>query len=684
VLESADEVIQIGPLVLAKNPVYGSQENVLFQGQNEAPRWYLKSRRIIEDKMGAKATSDQLLGMLRKNGVSEEELYWSGLEELLGSKDFVTKQEALAAIDNGIKVEEVTLGKQPKQYSSINRQQLIDAYIDEIGYDPEEGDPESISTEDIRAALEENASESEDSEMPKYSKYTLPGGGNYKELLLTIPIKTEMRPVVKPSDLVEARQDIYGDKRWHLVSATGNWQDEAYDTKEEAEANLTKPSMQAFVAEGSIYSSSHWDENNVIAHLRFNERTDADGKRVMFIEEIQSDWHQEGRKEGYKNKENTAPEATQEQRDKLSQELKEWTESQGIPFRSADEIIPRNQEQADWLKDWIERWDETEMGGFPVPDAPFKKSWPMLAMKRAIQYAAENGFDRIAWANGKQQANRYKLSSEVDSVDWKKSKGDKVVTIDTKKGMQFVLTLDSDGNVYDSLGEARGEAFEGKHISEIVGEAVATEIMRDTNGNLSGDGLDIGGSGMKAFYDKILPNETNKLIKKFGARVETLDVLVEDLVTYDQVQAAERRRDFAEAERLSEIFERQELGRGDESVRGSSSASKQSGFDITPEMRKSAIQNGQSLFQKKQQQGNVKGWTKFISATRAIIGATKEADISTVIHEFAHSCQRFISMRYEAASEKHGYNNNPFEVEARKIAKENRTACLNHLQKVFG
>lgn len=58
--------------------------------------------------------------------------------------------------------------------------------------------------------------------------------------------------------------------------------------------------------------------------------------------------------------------------------------------------------------------------------------------------------------------------------------------------------------------------------------------------------------------------------------------------------------------------------------------------------------------------------------------------IDTAIHEFTHSCQRFISVRYYAASEKHGYNNNPFEVEARKIARENRTACLKHLQKVFG
>ena len=41
-------------------------------------------------------------------------------------------------------------------------------------------------------------------------------------------------------------------------------------------------------------------DDNRLAWLRFNERTDADGKRVLFIEEIQSDWHQAGRDKGYK------------------------------------------------------------------------------------------------------------------------------------------------------------------------------------------------------------------------------------------------------------------------------------------------------------------------------------------------------------------------------------------------
>ena len=36
--------------------------------------------------------------------------------------------------------------------------------------------------------------------------------------------------------------------------------------------------------------------------MRVNDRVDADGKKMLLIEEIQSDWHQAGREKGYQNK----------------------------------------------------------------------------------------------------------------------------------------------------------------------------------------------------------------------------------------------------------------------------------------------------------------------------------------------------------------------------------------------
>jgi N12 class adenine-specific DNA methylase len=52
-----------------------------------------------------------------------------------------------------------------------------------------------------------------------------------------------------------------------------------------------------------------------------------------------------------------------------------------------------------------------------------------------------------------------------------------------------------------------------------------------------------------------------------------------------------------------------------------------------------------ALFQNQEQAGNVKGWTTFISATRAIIGATNKADFSTFIHEIFHPMRRFLLIR---------------------------------------
>ena len=50
---------------------------------------------------------------------------------------------------------------------------------------------------------------------------------------------------------------------------------------------------------GIGYESVHWDEQDVLIHFRLNDRTDSEGNKVLFVEEIQSDVAQEGRKKGF-------------------------------------------------------------------------------------------------------------------------------------------------------------------------------------------------------------------------------------------------------------------------------------------------------------------------------------------------------------------------------------------------
>jgi uncharacterized protein YidB (DUF937 family) len=48
---------------------------------------------------------------------------------------------------------------------------------------------------------------------------------------------------------------------------------------------------------GEEYSSNHWSEKNVLAHVRLNEKTLPDGRRVLIVNEVQSDISQDLKKE---------------------------------------------------------------------------------------------------------------------------------------------------------------------------------------------------------------------------------------------------------------------------------------------------------------------------------------------------------------------------------------------------
>ena len=150
-----------------------------------------------------------------------------------------------------------------------------------------------------------------------------------------------------------------------------------------------------------------------------NDRTDADGNKVLFIEEIQSDWHQEGRKEGYKS-----PDA-----DAIAKEFREYSkelaEKYGLNPRHNLAMYKNIKGMTDAeVNKWLElqkRYLETDIGLTKgVPNAPFAKTWHEFVLKRMLRYAAENGYDTVAWTTGEQQANRYHLSKYVSKVRYAK------------------------------------------------------------------------------------------------------------------------------------------------------------------------------------------------------------------------------------------------------------------------
>jgi hypothetical protein len=147
-----------------------------------------------------------------------------------------------------------------------------------------------------------------------------------------------------------------------------------------------------------------------------------------------------------------------------------------------------------------------------------------LALKRLTKYAADNGYERIGLTTGKQQAGRYALSNEVDEINvigrtnMATGEKSKSVALDMKSGQSLRIGVNNDG-IVDNVSDESIKNFMGKNLSEVVGKDIAKEIMLNNKKTISGEGLDIGGEGMKKYYDEIYPKFLDKYGKKYGASV---------------------------------------------------------------------------------------------------------------------------------------------------------------------
>ena len=492
----------------------------------EPQQWYYSQmQETIENKLPGSGTPQSyrqtIESWANKGEFKTEELQWSGLLDdptsPLQQKGKITKQEVVDWLEaNNVRVETVTKGEsladvglwwndegganEEKPYAELTEQEqreAISRYQDEVGQYEE--DATKFSGPDLN----------------------LPGGTNYREVLLTLPVKVDEGRIAGAKDRLERLRQK---KRNLILPYYPNLPPGAYDISLEQhetlpvrvkqdigniEADIATEVDIAYgrgdaEARAGQFTAGHFDEPNVLVHLRLNDRVDADGKKVLFIEEVQSDWHQAGRREGYAETEKKQAIIDKIKRDYgITKAADEWSvdylEKNGVPFAVAN----------DWFVDVMKMPT--------IPDAPFKKTWSLLAMKKAIRIAAEEGYDSIAWTTGEQQASRYDLSQQIDRIEHGKARNSKGEVVEGK----YVF------EVYDSNGiiVINERAAGLKYIEDTVGKEVAAKI-RDGEGKASGamtilSGLDlkVGGEGMKAFYDKMLPAAVNKYVKKWGGRV---------------------------------------------------------------------------------------------------------------------------------------------------------------------
>ena len=488
--------------------------------------------------------------LLKAENVKKDELQWMGVDDFLKEKPNVTKQEVQDFIaNNRVDVQEVQLGSKgenPYPYSTADEwQSAINRAERARNFD---------EAERLTSAWE--AYEGLGSQT-KYQKYTLPGGENYREILMTLPQK----PQPLPEGFNVDAYSVNGVTKYGVYDASGQRYGSGA-TKDEALQRFSE------MHQDKPYKSSHFDEPNILAHIRVNDRVDADGKKMLLIEEIQSDWHQAGRERGYKTGKERDPAQvekeltiTTQKRSRLIDEAAALPDSEMTKFKAMNEEIKKLGEQATKLdEEWTNLLNKPE----GVPDAPFKDTWYQLALKRVLKHAADNGYERVGLTTGKQQAERFDLSKQVDELLYKKNEDG-----------TYQLSAQAGGR-----GNMMGEAIPENKLSDYVGKEVASKIAdsagkdinlgpnnrpKDMWKSLSDVDLQVGGEGMKKYYDEIYPKFLDKYGKKWNARVG------ETQITTDYARDASG----IPAQRPSK-----------ESIRY---------IDITPEM-KGAISKGQPLF----------------------------------------------------------------------------------------
>ena len=304
------------------------------------------------------------------------------------------------------------------------------------------------------------------------------------------------------------------------------------------EIALTVPTIESW-NEGDEIHFGDADEGRAVCWVRFGdtENTLVDGRdtyaKVLVIDEIQSKRHQEGREKGYEERIerpglHIGEYVPASQNSSIA--FAEVADKNGIFYGQIEKVVDKFRPIGSNGR-YITYYDyNTEAEAFEIvkkeaetlpgiPAAPFEKNWHELAMKRILRFAAENGYDKVAWTTGDQQAARYDIGKQLEELS---------VAYDDETGTYAVFVTDKGQDpAEDSYRLEDGLDDEG--LRRTIGKDLYNRVMEDGKKygwdlpiTLEGDDLVIGTDGMKGFYDDMLPRFMQKYGKKWGATVGTV------------------------------------------------------------------------------------------------------------------------------------------------------------------
>jgi hypothetical protein len=570
-----------------------------------------------------------------------DEVKWTGLGDWLNSQNgTVSKSEIRQFLkENRIEIREVekTENLEPlidsdwKEYQRMSPTGIVTEYSNngwriekrssrEFHIYRPNGEKISSYWESLQGAKTRIEQEFNEKGDTKFKQYQLDGEKeNYKEVLVTLP----------------NRIPTYGEYQKMLGYPGNSSMLEQQYLNQYGLKQITDRSNNEF-------KSSHFDEKNILVHLRMNTRTDADGNKVLFLEEIQSDWGQKGKKEGFKGKDKIS------EYDKI---LRELLDQYNVDTESElNEVISRgDSNRLDRASISVQEFDTN------IPSAPFvtdTNSWTKLGLKVALKEAVSQNVDKIAWTTGEQQNERYDLSKQVRKIDWRMDgkeytlsitsinnntgrpdniiKAKDINEVESYVGKEVAKTIEQESEknkktvnldkkvfknrndrwVYETpSGYIPGISFNSKEEAIVEAKKSWSDSVSQSKGEIEGEGLKVGGKGMKGFYGS--PKEGKLGIVGEVAKAltnqepKTVKITVNKYLSKQQAKERFKEGDFLfvetpdkgeyEVNSLADIDDAFSKGGKIFSDSELSEDSKQHSIDITPEL-KAEVSKGVPMF----------------------------------------------------------------------------------------
>lgn len=376
---------------------------------------------VVRNLPQQKGTIEQMLAMIRQK-VNPEEIHWSGVQQAFQPGQKVTAEELASHFESKLpQVQETVYGGgrfepkygnfdwTPQQWQNAIRRAEMNRDFD--------------LSEALTAEWEASEGMGRGVKAPKYPEYKTPGGTNYREIVL------HHSPSWTPN--VEEK---YG--RFGFTGPDGKYRE--YWTKQEAEQ-----ASRSLARTSGDFTESHYDEPNIVGHLRMSDMVGPSGEKILNVHEFQSDWGQAARKKGVASgKEAEEREALvakqQEMQQRITDEVRRIKQAAGERYRNANFSEPEIERLLDRMSpadlarvaggdelqnDYMRLIEENarlygdiKATESRTPAAPYVTSregqhhtpgWTDLLIKRVMQEAERGGYDKVVWDTPAEQARRY-------------------------------------------------------------------------------------------------------------------------------------------------------------------------------------------------------------------------------------------------------------------------------------